>query len=152
MITAVDLLKGMANLTGMKIYEVEGATGNLDTNFSGKAEAAVTAFKDGYDLVYLHLEAPDECGHRHEVEGKIQAIEKIDELVLGPVLSYLKEQGEFGVLITPDHPTPLTTRKHSNAPGAVFDLQNRHETAASVQRRILRKKCRGHRCRGRKRL
>lgn len=106
----------MANLTGMKIYEVEGATGNLDTNFSGKAEAAVTAFKDGYDLVYLHLEAPDECGHRHEVEGKIQAIEKIDELVLGPVLSYLKEQGEFGVLITPDHPTPLTTRKHSNAP------------------------------------
>lgn len=116
MITAVDLLKGMANLTGMKIYEVEGATGNLDTNFSGKAEAAITAFKDGYDLVYLHLEAPDECGHRHEVEGKIEAIEKIDELVLGPVLAYLKEQGEFGVLVTPDHPTPLTTRKHSNDP------------------------------------
>ena len=115
-VTAVDLVKGLAFLTGMKIYPVEGATGTLDTNFAGKAQAAIQAFKDGFDLVYLHLEAPDECGHRHEVEGKVKAIEEIDSKVLAPVYKYLKSQGDFGILVTPDHPTPLTTRAHSNAP------------------------------------
>ena len=91
-VTAVDLVKGLAFLTGMKIYPVEGATGTLDTNFAGKAQAAIQAFKDGFDLVYLHLEAPDECGHRHEVEGKVKAIEEIDSKVLAPVYKYLKSQ------------------------------------------------------------
>lgn len=114
-VTAVDLVKGLAFLAGMKIYNVEGATGTLTTNFAGKAQAAIQAFKDGCDLVYLHLEAPDECGHRHEVEGKVRAIEEIDSKVLCPVFRYLKNQGQFGILVTPDHPTPLTTRAHSNA-------------------------------------
>ena len=78
-------------------------------------QAAIQAFEDGCDLVYLHLEAPDECGHRHEVEGKVRAIEEIDSKVLCPVFRYLKKQGQFGILVTPDHPTPLTTRAHSNA-------------------------------------
>lgn len=114
-VTAVDLVKGLAFLTSMKIYNVPGATGNIHTNFTGKAQAAIQAFKDGVDLVYLHIEAPDECGHRHEVEGKVKAIELIDAKVLGPVFKYLKKQGDFGILVTPDHPTPLTTRAHSNA-------------------------------------
>lgn len=116
-ITAVDLLRGIANCAGMKLYKVQGATGNLDTNYAGKAQAAVQAFKEGCGLVYLHIEAPDECGHRHEVEGKVKAIEYIDKLALKPVMDYLEACGEdYTVLITPDHPTPLTTRSHTNDP------------------------------------
>lgn len=106
-ITAVDLLRGIANCAGMRLYKVEGATGNLDTNYAGKAQAAIKAFKEGCGLVYLHVEAPDECGHRHEVEGKVKAAEYIDKLALKPVMDYLKDCGEdYKILITPDHPTP----------------------------------------------
>lgn len=116
-ITAVDLLKGIANCAGMRLYNVDGATGNLDTNYSGKAQAAIKAFKEGCDLVYLHIEAPDECGHRHEVEGKVKAAEYIDKLALKPVMDYLSGCGEdYKILITPDHPTPLTTGSHSDNP------------------------------------
>lgn len=115
-ISAVDLIKGIGVLAGMEVLSVSGATGYLDTNFEGKAAAAVDAFRRGSDLVYLHLEAPDECGHRGEAENKVRSIEWIDNRVLGPVLSYLEEQGDFRALILPDHPTPLATMTHSAEP------------------------------------
>ena len=101
--------------------EVEGATGYLDTNFEGKAAAAIEAFKNGYDLAYLHFEAPDECGHRGEAENKVKAIEVIDRLALKPCLQYLEGCGEdFRILIMPDHPTPLRIRTHSIDPVPFF--------------------------------
>ena len=115
-VTAVDLIKGIAKSAGMSVYEVDGATGNLDTNFKGKAEAAKKAFEDGKELVYLHIEAPDECGHQGDAEGKVKSLEIIDRDVLSPVVSFLENRGEsFAVLVTPDHPTPLSTRGHSSA-------------------------------------
>lgn len=116
MISAVDLLKGIAKLGGMPVYEVEGATGYIDTNFEGKQKAAVQALKDGADVVYIHVEAPDECGHRGEHQNKVRAIEEIDRRLLKPLLDELQEMGDFSILILPDHPTPLSTRTHSSEP------------------------------------
>ena len=82
----MDLVKGIGLCAGMESIDVEGATGNLHTNYAGKAEAALNALKDGYDFVYIHVEAPDECGHRNEIENKVRAIELIDELVLGTII------------------------------------------------------------------
>ena len=96
--------------------EVEGSTGYLDTNFEGKAKAAIDAFQNGYDLVYLHFEAPDECGHRGEMENKVKAIELIDSRVLPIVLDALKDEEDFGIMILPDHPTPLCIKTHSADP------------------------------------
>jgi 2,3-bisphosphoglycerate-independent phosphoglycerate mutase len=117
MISAVDLLKGIAKINGMRVLEVEGATGNYDTNFVGKAEACIDALKGGLDLIYIHMEAPDECGHHGDVEHKIYSIEQIDQKVVKPVVEYLRESGEdFAVLICPDHPTPLSTMTHAKDP------------------------------------
>lgn len=117
MISAVDLLKGIAICAEMSSVDVEGATGYIDTNFSGKAQAAIDEFKRGQELVYIHVEAPDECGHRAEYENKVRSIELIDELVLTPVVDYLRSTGEdFSVLVCPDHPTPLSIRTHSRTP------------------------------------
>ena len=127
-ISAVDLLKGIAICSGADSPEVEGATGYLDTNFEGKTNAGIEAFKNGSDLVYLHFEAPDECGHRCEPENKVQAIELIDELVLKPMLEYLEKSGEdFRILIMPDHPTPLETKTHSRAPVPYMIYDSRKE-------------------------
>lgn len=115
-ISAVDLLKGIGILSGMAVPSVENATGYLDTNFVGKVNAAKEAWENGADLVYLHFEAPDECGHRGECENKVRAIEIIDELAVGELCSYLEAQGDYRILIMPDHPTPLTTKTHSNSP------------------------------------
>ena len=116
-ISAVDLIKGIGKLTEMQVCEVEGATGYIDTNFEGKAEAAVSAFKNGAELVYLHVEAPDECGHRYEAENKIRAIEYIDDRILKTVKGYLDECGEdYKILILPDHATPLTLKTHVSDP------------------------------------
>ena len=115
-ISAVDLLKGIGILSGMDVPEVEGATGYLDTNFVGKVEAAKQAYENGTDLVYLHFEAPDECGHRGECENKVKAIEIIDKLAVGPLCEYLSSLSDFRVLIMPDHPTPLDTKTHSREP------------------------------------
>ena len=115
MISAVDLLKGIGKFTEMDVINVDGATGYIDTNFSGKADAAIKALKGGRDFVYIHVEAPDECGHRFEVQNKIKAIELIDELILGPVLKAFEGE-ELKVLICPDHPTPLSLKTHTNAP------------------------------------
>ncbi len=122
-ISAVDLLKGIGVLSGMETPEVENATGYLDTNFEGKVEAAKQSFKNGADLVYLHFEAPDECGHRGEAENKVKAIEIIDKVAVGPLCEFLKKTDDYRILILPDHPTPLTTKTHSakSVPFLLYD-------------------------------
>ena len=116
-ISAVDLIKGIGICAGMRSIDVEGATGNVHTNYKGKAEAAIRAFREGDDLVYLHVEAPDECGHRAELQNKVLSIEKIDSLILGPVTEYLASTGEpYRVMALPDHPTPIEIRTHSMDP------------------------------------
>lgn len=124
MISAVDLLKGIGKFTGMEVIDVEGATGYLDTNFTGKAQAAINTLKNGNDFVYIHIEAPDECGHRGEAEGKIKSIELIDRLVLKPITEALSEE-EFRILICPDHPTPLALKTHTNEPVPYLIYDNR---------------------------
>ena len=98
----------------MRSVDVEGATGNISTNFAGKGQAAIEEFKNGADYVYIHVEAPDECGHRAELDNKILSIEKIDAQILAPVYKYLSESGEdFKIMILPDHPTPVCKRTHT---------------------------------------
>lgn len=116
-ISAVDLIKGIGLCAGMKVIEVEGATGNIDTNFKGKGEAALQTLLEGQDLVYIHVEAPDECGHHGDIEGKVRAIELIDEEIVGPLLKGLEEAGEdYGILVMPDHPTPVSIKTHISDP------------------------------------
>ncbi len=113
-ISAVDLIKGIAICAKMTSVDVEGATGNISTNFAGKGEAAIKEFKRGQDYVYIHVEAPDECGHRAEADNKVLSLEKIDKLILEPVYEYLQSTGEaFRILILPDHPTPVCRRTHT---------------------------------------
>ena len=114
-VSAVDLIKGIAILAGMKSIDVEGATGNLHTNFEGKAKVSADALlKDGADLVYVHLEAPDECGHQGDAEGKTRSLEIIDEKIIGYIKNRLDEAGEdYAFLVMPDHPTPIATKTHS---------------------------------------
>lgn len=116
MISAVDLLKGIGKFSGMNVVYVPGATGYMDTNFEGKAEAAIKEFANGQDLVYIHVEAPDECGHRYEIENKKKSLEIIDEKILGPVLEALEQYDDYKVLIMPDHATPLSLKTHTNDP------------------------------------
>ncbi len=116
-ISAVDLIKGIALCAGMESVDVEGATGNLHTNYKGKADAAIDAFRRGQDLVYVHVEAPDECGHQGDATGKVESIEKIDALILKPLKEYLDATGEaYRILTLPDHPTPIEIRTHSEEP------------------------------------
>ncbi len=115
-ISAVDLLKGIGILAGMRTPEVEGATGYIDTNFEGKARCAAEELKNHSDFVYLHFEAPDECGHRNELENKIRSIELIDEIVLPIVLEELEKYDDYKVMILPDHPTPMQTNTHARDP------------------------------------
>ena len=129
-ISAVDLIKGIGLCADMEVIHVDGATGNYSTNYTGKATAAIDAFHRGNDLVYVHVEAPDECGHRGEWDVKVKAIEKIDELILAPVFKYLEESGEdFKVLVLPDHPTPVEIRTHSHEPVPFFMYDSRKESA-----------------------
>jgi len=118
MVSAVDLLKGIAVGTHMLNLDVEGATGGLDTNYKGKAMAAVDSLtQDGADVVYIHVEAPDEMGHQGSVENKVKAIEFLDDQVIRVVAEELKKRGEdFRMLIGPDHPTPISIRTHSKDP------------------------------------
>jgi len=113
-ISAVDLIKGIGLCAEMESIDVEGATGNVHTNYDGKANATIDAFRRGVELVYVHVEGPDECGHRAEIENKVKSIELIDQKILTPVYNYLKESGEpFKIMILPDHPTPIRIRTHS---------------------------------------
>lgn len=118
MISAVDLLKGIAVGAGMTNIIVEGADGTLHTNYEGKADAAVEAVtKKGFDFVYVHVEAPDEMGHQGSVERKIQAIEYLDERVICRIVNAMNKTGEdYRLLVMPDHPTPIRTRTHSSEP------------------------------------
>ena len=118
MVSAVDLLKGIAVGAGMQICEVEGATGSIDTNYEGKAQAAIDALlKDGCDFAYIHVEAPDEMGHQGELDHKILAIEDLDSRIIAPIRKAMEEAGEdYRMLVLPDHPTPLRIRTHSSDP------------------------------------
>lgn len=133
MISAVDLLKGIAICAGMNSVDVYGATGYLDTNFDGKCKAAIEEFKNGADLVYIHVEAPDECGHRGEIENKVKAIEMIDEHILGPVVEFLKGYDDFAVLVCPDHPTPLSIRTHTSTPVPYLIYDSKNEINSGVK-------------------
>ena len=125
MVSAVDLLKGIAVGASMKNISVPGATGGLHTNYEGKAQAAVDALtKDNCDFVYVHVEAPDEMGHQGSIEKKVQAIQFLDERVIGPIKQGLEEAGEaFRMLIMPDHPTPICIRTHTgdDVPYLLYD-------------------------------
>ena len=125
MVSAVDLLKGIAVGSGMGVAVVEGANGGLHTNYEGKVEAAVKAVtQDGYDFAYIHVEAPDEMGHQGSVERKVQAIEYLDSQVIGPVVEKMEAAGEdFRLLVLPDHPTPICVRTHTsdNVPFMLYD-------------------------------
>ena len=118
MISAVDLLKGIAVGAGMEVIDVDGATGSLHTNYEGKANAAVkTLLQDGNDFVYIHVEAPDEMGHQGSMEHKIQAIENLDSRVIAPIKAAMDASGEdYRMLILPDHPTPIRIRTHTAEP------------------------------------
>ena len=111
-ISAVDLLKGIAKCAGMNAPEVEGATGYIDTNFEGKAECAIKELETK-DFVYIHIEAPDECGHRNEPENKVKSIEIIDEKVLSKVVEALDKYDDYKIMVLPDHPTPIVTMTHA---------------------------------------
>lgn len=116
-ISAVDLIKGIAICAGLDAPNISGATGTLHTNYEGKADAAVKAFQEGQEFVYIHVEGPDECGHQGDRPGKIKSLELIDEKIVGPVVEMLRKSGEdFKVLIVPDHRTPLSIRTHSAEP------------------------------------
>ncbi len=112
MITAVDLLRGLAALIGWDRIEVTGATGYLDTNYAGKGEAAIEALKT-YDVVCVHIEATDEASHEGRADEKVKALESIDRHIVSPVHQALKQQGEYRILVMPDHSTPVSTKKHS---------------------------------------
>jgi 2,3-bisphosphoglycerate-independent phosphoglycerate mutase len=118
MVSAVDLLKGIAVGAKMGVASVPGANGGLHTNYEGKVQAVIKALtRDGYDFAYLHVEAPDEMGHQGSIERKVEAIHLLDERVVGPVFTALEAHGEpFRLMVLPDHPTPIRTRTHTNAP------------------------------------
>ncbi len=116
-ISAVDLVKGIGILAGMKIIDVPGATGNYDTNFAGKAQCALDELLGGLDYVYIHMEAPDECGHQGDIAHKVYSIEQIDEKVVKRLAEGLKAANEdFRILLCPDHPTPIAVRTHVSDP------------------------------------
>ncbi len=120
-ISAVDLIKGIGLCAGMRSIDVEGATGNVHTNYDGKAQAAIEAFRNGHDYVYIHVEGPDECGHRAELENKVLSVELIDQKILKPVYEYLAASGDdFRVMVLPDHPTPIRMRTHTSLPVPFF--------------------------------
>lgn len=136
MITAVDLLRGLAALLGLERIEVPGATGYLDTNFAGKGEYAIEALRR-VDLVCVHVEAPDEASHQGDVDAKIEAIEQIDRHIVGPIFQALCSYGQFRIMVTPDHPTylRLKTHCHGNVPWAVAGTNVRPTGVASFSER-----------------
>lgn len=122
-VSAVDLVKGIGLCAGLNVVEVPGATGNIQTNFKGKASHALKELQRGTDFIFIHIEAPDEAGHRGEVSVKIKAIEEIDKKVLGELLPGLNSMGDYRLMLLTDHPTPISVRTHTHdpVPFCIFD-------------------------------
>ena len=134
-ISAVDLIRGIGMLAGMKIIPVEGITGNYDTNWAGKAKAAAKALEDGLDFVYIHMEAPDECGHHGDPEHKVYSIEQIDGVVIPTFIKEMEKSGEdFAILVTPDHPTPCACKTHVSEPVPFLIYTNKRSLANGAKR------------------
>ncbi len=134
-ISAVDLIKGIGICAGLESIDVEGATGNIHTNFEGKAKACVDAITGGSDYCFVHMEAPDECGHRHEIENKVKSIELIDEKVVSYVTEELDSKGiDYRMLILPDHPTPLALRTHTRdaVPFMIYDSTCKYDNPSDT--------------------
>jgi 2,3-bisphosphoglycerate-independent phosphoglycerate mutase len=115
-ITAVDVVRGLGRATSLKIIPVEGATGWIDTNYRGKADATLQALRDGMDFVYLHIESPDESGHTGNIDYKLQSIEDIDKHVVGPLIDGMQKIGDLRLACAPDHKTPLSLKTHESGP------------------------------------
>lgn len=130
-ISAVDLLKGIAKGAEMYAPMIEGATGLLNTNYEGKAQTAL-ALLEKYDFVFVHLEAPDECGHQRDLEGKIKAIELIDEKILTPIYNGLKGKTDFKIMVLPDHRTPVSVGTHTSEPVPYFIYNSTKELAGTA--------------------
>ena len=133
-ISAVDLLKGIGIASGMNVLEVEGATGNLDTNFDGKASTAIKALNEN-DFIYIHVEAPDECGHQGNYNAKRKAIEIIDQKIVKPIFETLKNRKEpFAIAILPDHATPIALKTHVSdaVPYLIFDSEKNTSSGVST--------------------
>ena len=126
MISAVDLLNGIGVIAGLKVIPVEGATGYIDTNYEGKARAALDALRF-MDFIFVHLEAPDEMGHEGNAAGKIQAIELFDEKIVGPILNNVGSFGDYRILALSDHPTPLDLKTHVGDPSPFAVLSSRKD-------------------------
>lgn len=136
MVSAVDLLKGIAAGAGMGVAQVEGANGGLHTNYEGKVQAALDALKDGFDFVYIHVEAPDEMGHQGSVEKKVQAVEYLDKKVIGPLTQSLDTEGiPYRLLVMPDHPTPIRVRTHTadSVPFLLYDSTKLYDSGDEKQ-------------------
>jgi 2,3-bisphosphoglycerate-independent phosphoglycerate mutase len=131
-ISAVDLLKGIGKCAGMNVCEVAGATGYIDTCFEAKARAGLAELENGQDFVYLHFEAPDECGHRRETENKVKSIELIDSLVLSLLRRELAKYEHYRILLLPDHPTPLSIATHTSEPVPFLLYDNLAEAPSGV--------------------
>ena len=130
-ISAVDLIRGIGVYAGLDIVKVPGATGYVNTNYRGKADAALKALEQ-VDYVYLHVEAPDEAGHSGNLDDKIRAIESFDELVVGTVLEGIKKFGDYRILCMPDHPTPVKLMTHTAAPVPFIIYRGETEEKQSV--------------------
>lgn len=129
-VSAVDLVQGIGVCAGLNSPKIPGATGLYTTNFANKGQAAIDAFRAGKDFVYIHVEAPDECGHHAQIPEKVFSIEQIDEKIVGPVLEYLESTGEdYAAIVMPDHPTPIELMTHTSDP-VPFALYRRGDHAA----------------------
>lgn len=134
-VCAVDLIKGIGFCAGMNVPNIDGATGTLNTNYVGKRDAAINELKNGADFVYIHVEAPDECGHQGNAKEKTESIEYIDKYILSGVCEYLDNSGEpYRVLLLPDHPTPVSERTHTRdyVPFVIYDSENAKESGIDI--------------------
>ncbi len=126
-ISAVDLLNGIGVYAGLEVLHVEGATGYTDTNYVGKAEKALSALHDGFDFIFVHVEAPDEMGHQGNIEGKVKAIEDFDQKVVGTILNSVSSLQDFRIAVLSDHPTPIRLKTHAAGPSPFAVLSSRAE-------------------------
>ncbi|MBM3699755.1 MAG: cofactor-independent phosphoglycerate mutase [Actinobacteria bacterium] len=130
-ISAVDLVKGIGICAGLKAVYVEGATGNINTNYEGKAAAAISELKSGQDFVYIHIEAPDECGHQGNAKDKVKSIEFIDSRVVEKIIKEMEIGGlNYSIMILPDHPTPVSIKTHTSepVPFLIYNSANKTDT------------------------